>query len=70
MREADEVALLALPGVAAVEREERGYVIRLDEGAEIAHLMGRITERVAPRRLELARPTLEEVFFELVGAER
>ena len=32
--------------------------------------MGRIAERVAPRRLELARPTLEEVFFELVGAER
>ena len=69
-READEVALGALPGVAAVEREERGYVIRLVEGAEISHLMGRIAERVAPRRLELARPTLEEVFFELVGAER
>ena len=69
-READEVALGALPGVAAVEREERGYVIRLDEGAEIEHLMGSIAERVAPRRLELARPTLEEVFFELVGAER
>ncbi len=69
-READQVALGALPGVAAVEREERGYVIRLVEGAEIAHLMGQIAERVAPRRLELARPTLEEVFFELVGAER
>ena len=45
-------------------------MIRLVEGAEISHLMGRIAERVAPRRLELARPTLEEVFFELVGAER
>ena len=68
--EADEVALGALSGVAAVEREERGYTIRLDEGAEISRLMGRIAERVAPRRLELARPTLEEVFFELVGAAR
>ena len=58
------------PGVAAVERGERVYVIRLVGGAAIAHLMGQIAERVAPRRLELARPTLEEVFFELVGAER
>jgi len=64
---ADVAPLAALAGVERVERTERGYEIRLAAGIAPEEAMRRIVMTVAPARIELARPRLEDIFIEIAG---
>jgi ABC-2 type transport system ATP-binding protein len=65
---ADPAPLTALPGVEAVEASDGVWRISLAEDAEPAAAMRAMVAAVAPARVELARPSLEDVFVEIVGA--
>jgi len=67
-RHADVAALGALAIVERVEPAERGYSIRLADGASPADAMRHVVERMAPARIELARPRLEDIFIDIVSA--
>ncbi len=55
-------------GVRTVTRTDRGYEVSLDEGTTPADAMRRIVEAVPVSRVELRRPTLEDVFIEIAQA--
>jgi len=59
--------LRALPGVESVDRAEGGYEILLVEGTDPAEAIRRIVQTVAPARIELSRPRLEDIFIKLVA---
>jgi ABC-2 type transport system ATP-binding protein len=59
--------LRSLPGVERVDRAEGGYEILLVEGTDPADAIRRIVQAVAPARVELSRPRLEDVFIQLVS---
>jgi ABC-2 type transport system ATP-binding protein len=65
--EADVSPLRSLPGVVSIERIENGYEIRLAEGTDPATAMRSITAALAPARVELSRPRLEDVFIRIVS---
>ncbi|MEM7350582.1 MAG: ATP-binding cassette domain-containing protein [Acidobacteriota bacterium] len=67
--QADATATLqAVPRVRGVRRSDRRYEIGLDEGAEPQQVMRDLITAVPPARIELHRPTLEDVFVGLAGA--
>src|SRR5690606_7152794 len=66
--DADLTDVAALAGVERIERTGRGYDIALAEGVSPADAMRHIVPLVAPARIELSRPRLEDVFIELVSA--
>ncbi|MFG0258812.1 MAG: ABC transporter ATP-binding protein [Phycisphaerales bacterium JB041] len=61
---ADAVASLA--GVEAVEPSEGGFEVSLRNGAEPAALMQEILRQTPVSKIELRRPTLEDVFIDIV----
>jgi ABC-2 type transport system ATP-binding protein len=65
--EADVSALSALAGVERVDRVEKRFEILLREGTDPAAAMRRIVTAVAPARIALARPRLEDVFIQIVA---
>src|SRR5262249_52704194 len=65
---ADVEQLRRYPDVERVDRAGGGYEIVLAPGSDPAAAMQRIAAAVAPARLELARPRLEDVFLRIVGA--
>jgi ABC-2 type transport system ATP-binding protein len=68
-READLSPLSAVPDVESVIRlDGGGCKIVLREGASPAAAIPRLATAVPPARIEIARPTLEEVFVKLVAA--
>ncbi len=65
-------AMLALAGLSCigqVNREDGHYRIDLAEGARLDEAAQAIAARVAPSRLELIRPSLEDVFVEIVSQQ-
>jgi ABC-2 type transport system ATP-binding protein len=66
---ADVAVLASLAEVEHIERVERGYDITLTEGTAPADAMRAIVPLVAPARIELSRPRLEDVFIDLVSAD-
>lgn len=64
---ADLSSLGSLPGVESVKRTESGYEIRLIEGTDPGDAIRRIVQTVAPARIEISRPRLEDVFINLVA---
>jgi ABC-2 type transport system ATP-binding protein len=66
--DADISAILALPGVEHVDRNDSGYKMILVEGTDPAEMMHRIIDATTPARLELSRPHLEDIFIRLVSA--
>jgi ABC-2 type transport system ATP-binding protein len=64
---ADVSAIAHLPGVERVEQDDSGYKALLVEGANPAEMMHRIIDSIAPARLELSRPRLEDIFIQLVA---
>jgi ABC-2 type transport system ATP-binding protein len=66
--EADVAPLRAIPGVASVAAEGAGYRIDLAPGGDPAATLGAIAQTVPPSRIELQRPSLEDVFVSLVNA--
>jgi ABC-2 type transport system ATP-binding protein len=65
--DADLAPIRSLPGVESVERAEGGYEILLIEGTDPGDAIRRIVQSVAPARIELSRPRLEDVFIKLVS---
>jgi ABC-2 type transport system ATP-binding protein len=65
--DADVGPLRALPEVERIERAEEGYDILLVAGTDPAGAMQRLTATLAPARIELVRPRLEDVFIRIVS---
>jgi ABC-2 type transport system ATP-binding protein len=66
---ADLSPLAAVPDVESVVRtDDGGCKVMLREGASPAAAIPRLATAVSPARIEIARPTLEEVFVKLVAA--
>ena len=66
---ADLSPLSAVPDVESVVRTESGGCkVLLREGASPGAAIPRLATAVSPARIEIARPTLEEVFVKLVAA--
>ena len=63
---ADVHALETVNGVLSVRREGSAWDIALEEGADPAAVIRAIATAVAPSRIELRRPTLEDVFIAIV----
>jgi ABC-2 type transport system ATP-binding protein len=65
--DADLSPLRSLSEIEKLDRAEGGYEILLVEGTDPAAAMRRIVQTVAPARIELSRPRLEDVFIKLVS---
>jgi ABC-2 type transport system ATP-binding protein len=65
-READVAALQGLEGVSNVRRDGGTYRVDMNEGADPIGVMRRVAEAIPPARLELHRPSLEDIFIGLV----
>jgi ABC-2 type transport system ATP-binding protein len=66
---ADLSPLAAVPDVESViHTDDGGCRVVLREGASPAAAIPRLATAVSPARIEIARPTLEEVFVKLVAA--
>jgi ABC-2 type transport system ATP-binding protein len=64
------VRIAAIPDVLRVDRGRSHWDILLREGVDPGPVMSRIVSTVVPARLELHRPTLEDVFVEIVTGRR
>jgi ABC-2 type transport system ATP-binding protein len=65
-READVSVLRGLDGVANVTRDGGTYRVDMREGADPVGVMRRVAQAIPPARLELHRPSLEDIFIGLV----
>ena len=63
---ADVAPLMALPNVSSIECTGDGYVVGVSEGADAVAVLRAVATAIAPARIEVQRPTLEDVFVELV----
>jgi ABC-2 type transport system ATP-binding protein len=64
-----QVALAGIAGIAAIRAATRGHLAELAPGAEPQQVLRAVVAQVAVLRIELVRPSLEETFVALVGAE-
>jgi ABC-2 type transport system ATP-binding protein len=64
---ADMSPIVAMPEVVRIERADTGYEFLLAEGTDCASAIRRITLAVAPARIELSRPRLEDIFIQIVS---
>ena len=65
-RGADTAALAGIDGVEKVAREGGTYRLDLRDGAEAVRVMRAVAAAVPPARLEVHRPSLEDIFVGLV----
>jgi ABC-2 type transport system ATP-binding protein len=65
----DVGAVRALPGVASCTAVEGGYEVALNTGADAARAMQALLAAVPVARIELKRPTLEDVFVGIVAGD-
>jgi ABC-2 type transport system ATP-binding protein len=65
-RGADASALSTLEGIEAVTRDGSSYRIDLREGADPVSVIRAVAAAVPPSRLEVHRPSLEDIFIGLV----
>jgi ABC-2 type transport system ATP-binding protein len=70
--EADGAALGTIAGVSGVERLDapRRFELRLDDRADPQAVLARSLALVPARRVEIKRPSLDDVFISLVGAPK
>ena len=66
-RDSDVSALERLEGVSKVARDGGTYRIDMREGADPVALMRSVAQTIPPARLELHRPSLEDIFIGLVA---
>jgi ABC-type uncharacterized transport system ATPase subunit len=64
---ADPTVLQSLAEVERVDRVDGSYDIHLVAGTDPGSAMQRITMAIAPARIELSRPRLEDVFIGIVS---
>jgi ABC-type uncharacterized transport system ATPase subunit len=65
-RDADLSPFNALPEVERVSRTDGGCEILLVNGTDPASAIPRLATAVAPARIEIARPRLEDIFIRIV----
>ncbi len=65
--QADRLALDGVPGVLESHALARGVELKLAEGVAPAMVMAEVARRVPPLRIELKRPSLEDIFLDLAG---
>ncbi len=65
---ADMARFQALPSIIRIERHNDAYQLRLHEGADLAAAMRDIAATVAPAMLQVERPSLEDIFVQIVTA--
>lgn len=63
---AEPSALDNVDGVTGVEQEQGTWHVRLREGADPRRVLGELVAAVPPARVELHRPSLEDVFVDIV----
>ena len=66
-RGADVTSLQAIAGIASVTRDGGAYRIDLRTDASPADMMRAVAAAIAPARLEVRRPSLEDIFIKLVA---
>jgi ABC-2 type transport system ATP-binding protein len=66
---ADVAALSAVPGVQGVRREAGAWEIALADGTDPGGAIARVAAAVPPSRVEVRRPTLEDVFVGIVTGD-
>jgi len=59
----------SLPGVKEMDETDGIIDLRLNEDADVGELMRQAASLARVRRIELKRPSLEDVFIELVGGD-
>jgi len=64
---ADGGRLAGLPGVREVRRDGIEWELALDDGAAPSAVIQSVAAAMAPSRLEVRRPTLEDVFISIVS---
>ena len=60
--------LASVAGVARVSAAERGFHVHLRDGVDASDAIRDLAAAVPVRRIEVLRPTLEDVFVRLAGA--
>jgi hypothetical protein len=65
-READVAPLREVPGVEAVRRDGQAWEVALGEGTHPADVIRGLAAAVPSARVEIRRPTLEDVFVSIV----
>jgi ABC-2 type transport system ATP-binding protein len=63
---ADMAPLRALASISRIERQNDAYELRLREGVDLAAAMRDIAATVAPAKLQVQRPSLEDIFVQIV----
>jgi ABC-2 type transport system ATP-binding protein len=63
----DPAALAGLPGVRAVRADNGTVEVALDDGVEPHRAIAAIAGAIPVTRIELRRPTLEDVFVQIVS---
>jgi ABC-2 type transport system ATP-binding protein len=64
---ADVTRLGALPGIEAVRKDGAAWEVALSEGTDPASAIRAVAAAVPPARVEIRRPTLEDVFVSIVS---
>lgn len=64
--DADVAALSRLPGIRTVEREGGAWKIHLTDRSDPATVIREIVSQMPPARIELHRPSLEDIFVQIV----
>lgn len=64
----DEHSIRAIPGVRALRPTERAWEIDAEPGADLPSLMQRIIAVAPARSIAIKRPTLEDIFIDIVGS--
>ncbi|MGE5360691.1 MAG: ABC transporter ATP-binding protein [Bacteroidales bacterium] len=67
--DADVGRLAALPGVQTLRKDGALWTIGLSADADAGSVIQGVTAVIAPARVELCRPTLEDVFVSIVAAD-
>jgi ABC-2 type transport system ATP-binding protein len=67
--QADVALLRAIPAIESVNRTDGAYEISLNEGHQPAEAIREIVTAVPAARIELNRPSLEDVFIRIVTGE-
>lgn len=65
-RSVNESTLLAIDGVAHAKREGDSWEVQLDDGLAPADAIARLSSQIQAMRVEVKRPSLEDIFIEIV----
>jgi ABC-2 type transport system ATP-binding protein len=63
---ADLSVLQRLPGVAGVREADRGGVVEVRDGVDVADMLGRVASAMPMSRVQIQKPSLEDLFIEIV----